>query len=37
MHNNKNVKGKILLVYAINSYRGSKGIAAIILNLGIRW
>jgi hypothetical protein len=30
-------RGKVFPVYVINTYRGNRGIAPLILNLGTRW
>jgi len=30
-------KGEVFLIHAIKAYRGKRGIAPPILNLGIRW
>jgi hypothetical protein len=31
------VKGKVVAVHSMKAYRNSRGIAALILNLGTRW
>jgi hypothetical protein len=33
----QNVKGKAVPVHAVKAYRGTRGIAPLILNLGTRW